>query len=230
MRLAALVSGGKDSLYAAYLAIKDHEAANEIKYIVSIISENPESYMFHVPNAALVAKQAESMQLPLIQKSTKGEKEKELNDLKNVLAEIRNEIDGVVAGAIESNYQKKRIEHICSELDLQLIAPLWHKEPAELLRSMLSAGFEIIITAVAAPPLDEKWLGRKIDEQCISDLIKLNKNYGIHIAFEGGEAESFVLFCPMFNKRVDILDSTKHWDVNTRAGWLEIKKVRLVDI
>lgn len=223
MRLAALVSGGKDSLYAAYLASKEHSIA----FIVSIISENPESYMFHVPNAALVAKQAESMQLPLIQKSTKGEKEKELSDLKNALVGIKDKIDGVVSGAVQSNYQKNRINKICSDLNLISLAPLWHKEPAELLRSMLSAGFEIIITAVAAPPLDESWLGRKIDEETIKELIKLNKQYGISIVGEGGEFETFVINCPLFKKKLKIIKAKKQWDAKTKSGVLIIKEVAL---
>jgi len=224
MRLAALVSGGKDSLYAAYLAGKEHE----IKYIVSIISENPESYMFHFPNAELVEKQAEAMQIPITQKITKGEKEKELFDLIEVLKEIKN-IDGVVSGALASNYQKTRIDKICSDLNLKSLTPLWQRDPVGLIKEMIENRFVIIITAVAAPPLDESWLGRKIDERCISDLVELNKKYGIHPTFEGGEAETFVLDCPLFKRKIEITGSEKIWDEKTRSGWLKIKKIELFD-
>lgn len=222
MKLAALISGGKDSLYATYLAGKE-----EIKYIVSIISENPESYMFHVPNAEFVKEQAKAMDISLIQKFTKGEKEEELLDLKGVLSNL--EIDGIVAGAVESNYQKERLEKICSELGLQLIIPLWHKNPEELLREMLADEFEIIITAVAAPPLDEKWLGRKIDEKCIFELIELNKKYDIHLVGEGGEFETFVLDCPLFKKKLKIIKAEKQWNNKTKSGWLKINKVELLN-
>jgi predicted ATP pyrophosphatase (TIGR00289 family) len=225
MRLAALVSGGKDSLYAVYLAGKEHE----IKYIVSIISENPESYMFHFPNARLVEKQAELMQIPLIQKITKGEKEKELEDLKDALKEISNEIDGVVTGATASHYQKERIDKICEELNLKSVAPLWHRDPEKLLREMIASKFDIIITAVAAPPLDEKWLGREINESCVEELIELNEKYSIHAAGEGGEYESFVCDCPLFKKKIEILESEKIWDKKTKSGVLNIKKIKLVN-
>jgi len=218
MRLAALVSGGKDSLYAAYLASKEHE----IKYIVSIISENPESYMFHVPNAKLVKKQAEAMQIPLIQMHTAGEKEEELKDLKDALSKIKNNIDGVVTGAIQSNYQKTRIDNLCKELGIVHISPLWQKDSEALLRQMLVDDFEIIITAVGAQPLDEKWLGRKIDEKIVNELISLNQQYGISIIGEGGEFESFVLNCPLFKKQLIIVSSEKHWDEKTRSGTLKI--------
>ncbi|MFH0832617.1 MAG: diphthine--ammonia ligase [Candidatus Aenigmatarchaeota archaeon] len=219
---AALVSGGKDSLYSLYLMREN------IKYVVSLISENQESYMFHVPNIEFVKYQASSMNLPLIQKTTKGEKEKELEDLKAAIKEISNEIDGLISGAIASEYQKSRIERICKELKLQSITPLWHKNPAELIRKMIDDGFEIIITAVAAPPLDEQWLGRKIDYSCLDEMIVLNKKYGIHVSGEGGEYETFVLDCPLFAKKIEVVESEKIWDENTKSGILEIKKIKLV--
>jgi uncharacterized protein (TIGR00290 family) len=94
---------------------------------------------------------------------------------------------------------------------------------------MVSEGFRIMIVGVAAPPLDDKWLGRIIDEQCIKELEVLQKNHGIHVLFEGGEAESLVLDCPMFSKRMEIAESEKIWDEKSRSGWLEIKKIKFVD-
>lgn len=205
-------------MYALYLAGRE----NKITYIVTITSENPESYMFHVPNVHLVEEQAKLMGIEIIKKTTKGEKEKELEDLKSVLGTIAGKVDGIVTGAIESNYQKQRVDKICKELNLKSLAPLWHKSPEGLLRSMIKDGFEIIITAVAAPPLDDKWLGRKIDEKCIEELIQLNKKYGIHPSGEGGEYESLVLDCPLFKKKINVLKTEKIWDEKTHSGYLEV--------
>lgn len=224
MKLAALLSGGKDSLYAAYLAGKKHE----IKYVVSIVSKNPESYMFHVPNIHLVEEQANLMGMPLIKKETMGVKEEELNDLEEVLSAISDEVDGIVTGAVESNYQKIRIDKICKNLKIKSIAPLWHKNPETLLKNMIKNKFEIIITAVAAPPLDEEWLGRKIDEECISELVELNKKYGISPVGEGGEMETLVLNCPLFRKGIRIVESERIWDEKTKSGMLEIKKIEIL--
>ena len=224
MDLAALVSGGKDSLYAAYLVSKK----NDIKYIISFISDNPESYMFHVPNVHLVAEQAKVMDVRFLEKRTKGIKEEELDDMKSILKLIADEIDGVVCGAIASNYQKSRLEKICQELHLGLDAPLWHKDQEGLMRDMLKNDFRTIITAVAAPPLDESWLGRMIDEKCLKELIELNKRYGISVSGEGGELETFVLNCPLFSKKIRIMSSQKHWNPHTKSGWLEIRKTTLV--
>ena len=83
------------------------------------------------------------------------------------------------------------------------------------MRMMVSLGFEVIISGVAASGLDEKWLGRKIDDECIDDLVKLNQKIGLNLAFEGGEAETLVLDGPIFKKRVKILDYKKEWNVDS---------------
>ena len=225
MRLAALVSGGKDSLYAAYLASKEHEIA----YVISMVSENPASYMFHFPNIHLVKTQASLMGIPLIEKKTKGEKELELDDLEDAIASIKGDIDGVVTGALASSYQKVRIDSICKRHDLLSIAPLWHRNPEEYLHAALADGFEIIYVAVAAPPLDEKWLGRKLDEQAIEELVQLNLRHGIHIGGEGGELDSLVLDCPMFMKKIKVVHAEKHWNEKERNGTYDIKEIDLVD-
>jgi predicted ATP pyrophosphatase (TIGR00289 family) len=225
MKLASLISGGKDSLYAMYLAKKQ---GHEIKFLVGMISENPESYMFHTHNQHLLETISELTNIPLISGKTKGVKEEELNDLKEILSKIKDEVDGITTGAIASNYQKQRVDKICAELGLQSIAPFWNHAPEEVLRNMLKDNFEIMIVAVAAPPLDEKWLGRIIDEKCIDELVAFNKKYGIHVMGEGGEYDTLVLDCPIFKKKIKILEAEKHWDEKTKSGSLVIKKIRLV--
>lgn|SRR3989344_3404680 len=218
MRLAALVSGGKDSLYATYLTKR---AGHTIETIIAVQSDNPESYMFHYPNTWIVEMQAQLMNIPFVQQRTPGEKEVELDDLTTVLQSLKH-IDGVVTGAVASTYQKERVDRICRALGLESIAPLWSSDPATTVRDMIENSFEIIIQAVAAPPLDEAWLGRRLDTACLVDLIELNKEHGIHITGEGGEYESLVLDCPLFSKKIIVTESEKHWDAKTRSGWLEI--------
>lgn len=228
MKIASLVSGGKDSLYAAYLAKKQ---GHEIVCLISIHSENEESYMFHVPNVSMVAKQAEAMELPIIEKTTHGRKEEELTDLADVLslAKEKYKIEGVTTGAVASNYQKTRIDKICRELGLESIAPIWQTDQEKYLRSLLASEFSAVIVAVAAPPLDEKWLGRELNENAIDELVKLNKEHRISLVGEGGEFDTFVTDCPMFGKKIEILDTEKHWDAKTRSGFLQIKEAVLKD-
>ncbi|MFQ6105871.1 MAG: diphthine--ammonia ligase [Candidatus Hydrothermarchaeaceae archaeon] len=209
MKLAALISSGKDSLFASYIM---HSQGFEIRYLITLLPEREDSYMFHHPNTHLTQYQAEAMDIPLLTKSTKGEEEKELQDLKEIIGSVKGEIRGVVNGAVFSEYQRQRIDVICEELNITSFTPLWHKNPEMLLREMLEAGFEVMITAVAAHGLNESWLGRRIDEKCIQNLRELNKKYKIHISGEGGEFETLVLDMPMFKEKLKITKARKEWD------------------
>jgi ABC transporter with metal-binding/Fe-S-binding domain ATP-binding protein len=221
MKIVALFSGGKDSCYALYLTREKYD----IKYLATIHSQNPESYMYHTPNIGLTLMQSKCLGIQLVSKESKGEKEKELEDLKILLKGL--EVKGVVCGAVESEYQKQRVERICKELGLKLIAPLWKMDQEKLLRDMIKNNFEIIITAVSADGFDVNWLGRKIDEECLKDLIELRKKKGISIIGEGGEFETLVIDCPLYSRRIEIVDSEKKWDIN--SGILEIKDVKLLE-
>ena len=226
MKLASLLSGGKDSLYATYLVMKE---GHEVKYLITMVPDRQDSYMFHKPCIEFTKLQAESLGIKQIMCATKGEKEKELEDLVKVLSGIAEEIDGVVSGALASNYQKSRIDRICEELGLESIAPLWQADQLERLKEEVKEGFEIIITAVAAEGFDESWLGRVLGEDAISDLENMHKRFGIHIGGEGGEYETFVLNCPLFRNKINFVETKKIWDKKTSSGYLKVKNAELVD-
>jgi predicted ATP pyrophosphatase (TIGR00289 family) len=225
MKAAVLFSGGKDSTMAVYKAMED---GNEVKYLFSMISENPHSYMYHVPNIHITELSAQAMDIPLIKGITKGEEEKEVDDLKDALINLKNlGVEAIYSGALYSVYQKSRIDKICEDIGLYSMAPLWQRDSEEYMRELIELGFEIILTGVAAEGLDESWLGRKVDEESLEELIKLNDKFGINIAFEGGEAETLVLDCPIFNKKIKILESKKNWSYDN--GFLDIQDAILED-
>ena len=209
MRLAALTSGGKDSLYAVYLARKE---GHDIRYLLSMIPESHESYMFHHPNIELTQIQAELMGIPLLVEKTSGEKEKELKDLERLILRVKDEVDGILTGVIASNYQRERIDRICKKFSLECISPLWHINPEKYWHELMRSGFRIMITSVSAEGLDKGWLGRIIDEKAIDELKELNRRFKIHLSFEGGEAETLVLDCPMFGKGIKIVEAKREWD------------------
>ncbi len=221
-----MYSGAKDSNYAIYLAKKQ---GHEIACLVSVVSENPESYMFHTPNIKWVELQAKAMELPIEIFKTKGIKEKEVEDLKIALKKIKEKynIEGVVSGAIASEYQKQRVDKVCKEIGLKSVAPLWHVNPEEYLCELVSNGFKVIIVGVFAQGLDKEWLGKEITHETIEQLKILNKKYGIHLAGEGGEFESFVYDGPTFKKKIEIIESEVDWFGD--SGVLKIKKAKLCE-
>lgn len=202
-KCGVLFSGGKDSMLAAFLAKKE---GHELSCLINIYSQNKESYMFHTPSVKSVKKQAEIMEIPLVTKKTEGRKEEELIDLKIAIktAIKKYGINGIITGAVESVYQSSRIQEICNKLKIECFNPLWQKNQEEILKDLLKFKFKVIIVGVAAYPLDSRWLGREIDNKFIRDIKKLNKDYKISIAGEGGEFESFVINCPLFKRKLKI--------------------------
>ena len=168
--------------------------------------------MFHTPNISMTALQAQAMDIPLVKVFTRGEKEKELVELKNALHELKKsaKIEGVVTGAIASVYQASRIERICHKLGLYCFNPLWLSKPEAHWHELLLNGMEIVLVRVAAHGLDKKWLGRKMDIQSVLALQTLH-THGVSSIGEGGEFESFVCDAPLFTKKILIEKYKDEW-------------------
>ncbi|MBW3015458.1 diphthine--ammonia ligase [Candidatus Woesearchaeota archaeon] len=226
LKLGALISTGKDSLFAAYVMQQQNY---EVGCLISVYSKNPASYMFHTPNIKLVKLQAEAMELPLVAQETEGLKEKELVDLKKALKRAKKEhkIDGVVTGALYSTYQRDRIEKIADSLGLKIFSPLWHINQETEMREIIRQGFEVIIVAVAAEGLGKKDLGVVIGDKFIDRMVKLNEKIGVNVAGEGGEFESLVLDCPMFHKKIKIEKAEVVMD-KENSGVYVVKRAKLV--
>ena len=219
-KLGVLFSGGKDSMYACWLVKK---RGYEIGCLISIVSENEESYMFHTPSIRKVEEQARVMGIPLVIVKTKGQKEKELVDLEKAIKNAIRDfgVKGIVTGAVESVYQASRVEKICNKLNVECFNPLWQKDQLELLEDLVKNKFEVILVGVFADGLDKKWLGRKIDRKFINDIKKISSKNGINVAGEGGEFESFVINCPLFRKKLKASEGKV--DGNGNSWRMEVK-------
>jgi len=225
VRLGVLFSGGKDSVYAMYKAMQEHD----IVCLITVVSKNPESFMFHTPNIELTEIQSKALDIPIISIVSSGIKEKELDDLKEVINRTikKFNIDGIVTGSVESVYQSTRIQKICNELNIWCFNPIWLIDQIDLLEKMVEKGFRIIITGVFAQPFDKKWLGREIDYETIQDLKDLANKYDINPAGEGGEIETFVIDGPIFKKKIEILKTNKEY--SDYSGTLLIEKLKVVE-
>jgi ABC transporter with metal-binding/Fe-S-binding domain ATP-binding protein len=225
VNLGVLFSGGKDSTFACYRAMEN----NTVACLITLISENVDSYMFHTPNIRRTGLQAEAMGIPLFSWPTKGQKEEELVDLKDAIAAAREKygIEGIVTGAIESVYQAARVQRICRELNMWCFNPLWQINQVDYLRLLISDGFKIIISGVFAYPFDESWVGATLTEELVQKLEQLQKKYKINPSGEGGELETFVLDGPLFKKRIEILKASRTYE-NYRGHFI-IDDARLVE-
>lgn len=193
MSWAALTSGGKDSILAMQKAL---DSGIEISHMVTVVPKNKESYMFHSANLNAVPVMAERAGVEYVEIESDGVKEKEIDDMKEGLKSL--DIDGVTVGAIESEYQRSRVDAVCKSLGIQMFAPLWKMNPLNVLKEVASR-MDARIVVCAADGLGENVLGKKIDDALISELLKVNAKRRIHIAGEGGEYESLVINAPCFS-------------------------------
>ncbi|MDD4878541.1 MAG: diphthine--ammonia ligase [Candidatus Nanoarchaeia archaeon] len=225
MKLGVLFSSGKDSCYALHLMQKQK---HEISCLITIKSKNKDSFMFHTPAIEITELQSKAMEIPIMYHETEGEKEEELKDLEEAIRKAKKQyqIEGIVTGALYSEYQSDRIQKIADKLGLKSFSPLWHKNQETELRELIENGFEFIFTAVAADGLDKSWLGKVITEKDIDKLVKINEKNGMNIAGEGGETESLVLNAPFFKKKI-IIEKAEIKMESECVGRLIIEKAAL---
>jgi len=221
VRVAALFSGGKDSTYAAFVAM---QRGWEVTHLLSILPEDRDSMLFHTPNLHLAPLQAEAMGIPLIRETAAMGGEGELDALRRIFRRV--DVDGVIVGAIASDYQHARVNRIADEIGLRVFAPLWRRDPTRLVYDYLEAGFDIAFSSVSAEGLDASWLGRRWDDRVIQELLRLQRTRGVHPCGEGGEFETLVLDAPPFERSIDVVRATPDW--RGTAGVWRVDEARLV--
>lgn len=206
MKLAALCSGGKDSIFALWLAMKEHE----IEKIIFILPQREDSWMFHHPNVHLYELFSKCTGIPVEGLVFTGEKMEEISFLEKILKKA--DVEGVVSGVISSKFQKNNLDEICRKLEIAHVAPLWGREPERVLFEELKSGVSFIITGVFAEGLGKDWLGKIVGEDEARKLLELAEKYGINPCGEGGEYETLVLDAPFFRFRIKINDAEIFWD------------------
>ena len=147
--------------------------------------------------------QASKLDITLLIQETEGEKEVELEDLKKGLQKAveKYNVEGVVAGALASTYQRDRVDKVAEELGLKVFTPLWQENQSNYMRWLVREGFKVEITSVAARGLTEEWVGKILDEESVEELIELSEEYRFHAAGEGGEYETRIVGFPEIMKR-----------------------------
>lgn len=204
MRLSALVSGGKDSIYSAYLA---ESQGWEVEELVTLVPRDPDSLLFHTPNLSMVRLQAEAW--------GKRHREVPVRDPGEAAegaalrAALETAAPWVSAGAIASSYQWARLGRVTHELGRRLFTPLWGKEADRVVRAEIAAGLDIRFVHLAAEPFTEAWAGRRLDAAAADELARLAATVRpLHLAGEGGEYETLVVDAPFFRSRI-VLDRTE---------------------
>ncbi|KAH8368418.1 hypothetical protein KR084_011326 [Drosophila pseudotakahashii] len=243
MRVVAMVSGGKDSCYNMMQCVAEgHE-------IVALANLHPkdrdelDSFMYQTVGHMGIEILANAMGLPLYRRETKGKStqtgkqyvptdDDEVEDLYSLLETCKHElqVDAVAVGAILSDYQRVRVENVCSRLNLISLAYLWRRDQTELLQEMIDCQVHAIIIKVAALGLvPDRHLGKSLREMQ-PHLLKMRDKYGLNVCGEGGEYETFTLDCPLFRQRIvveDIQTIISSADPICPVGYINFTKLTL---
>ncbi|HOX35776.1 MAG TPA: diphthine--ammonia ligase, partial [Methanoregulaceae archaeon] len=157
MGWAALTSGGKDSVLSCQRAI---DSGKDVDFLVTVRPENRDSFMFHSANLDAVPVIARHAGMKYVEIRTHGRKEEELADLEKGLSLLP--VEGIVVGAIASEYQNDRVAAIAKNLGIEVFAPLWKQDP-EAIVTEVADRLDAIIVVTAAEGLDESFLGARFD-------------------------------------------------------------------
>lgn len=221
-KTASLISGGKDGLYAAYLA---RRAGRHIACTLTVEPASDESHLLHEPGTRVAALQSISMGMPHLRATADAASEPAV--LAELFERAASEFGAraISHGGIVSRFQRDAFAAAAAEADLDVFAPLWGADQSTHMNNLLRDGFKFVIVSVGSAGLGSEWLGRTITEGDAARLARLADEHSFNPAFEGGEAETLVLDCPMFSRRIEILGGAE-WD--GCRGRFEISGARLV--
>ena len=218
MEVVALISGGKDSCYSIMHCLQQGLRVVALANIHPETDTDLDSFMYQSVGHEAIQLISQATDLPLYQITTKGHaKQKELfyeqtesdeiEDLYSLLLKVKDvhpNIKAVSSGAILSNYQRLRVENVCSRLGLISLAFLWQLDQKKLLHDMIASGTEAILIKIGSLGLEiKKHLGRPLSELEV-DLYRIGETCDLNVCGEGGEYESLTLDAPFFKKRVVI--------------------------
>jgi len=214
----------------------------DVKALVTLCVSGDDSMMFQMDGVCVAGLQSASCGIPWLPIATRGSPEEEVNDLKRglegrtdpkadfdrfwpekwekseiILHDGELEIDALVTGALRSDYQRTRLDRMCSSLGIRSFSPLWHHGPHEHIRRFPSQGFDVILSSISADGLGEEWIGRKLSRKAVEELILTSKRFRFNADGEGGEYETLVVKAPHMENSIN-LEGEKHWGKG-RGSW-----------
>jgi diphthine-ammonia ligase len=204
-----------------------------VNNICRLLSDEIDSYMYQTVGHDAVHLVAEAMGIPLYrhvitgtavnqaseygsrlpgasqaQDKGKSKAKDETEDLYELLLQVKKhhpDVEAVSVGAILSNYQRVRVEHVALLPDINMVpfVFLWQRSQRELMDEMIESGLEAIIIKTAGAGLGERDLGKTL-AQMRNKFHLLHEKYESHICGEGGEYETLTLDSPLFKRRIKL--------------------------
>jgi diphthine-ammonia ligase len=214
MKVVASWSGGKDSCFAYYKAVKQNLD------VISLISfmHSPERSNFHAIRADILDEQAKSIGVQIFKRVTDPESYEQ--QFKETMLQFKAKgAEGLVTGDIYevAMHEERWLERICKEIGLTPIRPLWQGDTKQILKDYVDSGFKATVVRTKLNVLGEEWLGRQLNQDFLNDILQLP---GVDPCGEGGEYHTLVTDGPIFKNHIKLIKITK--SISDGYGHLEI--------
>ncbi|MBI2651508.1 diphthine--ammonia ligase [Candidatus Woesearchaeota archaeon] len=228
MKVAIMFSGGKDSTFAIDKAIKK---GWDVRYLISIKPTRTDCYLFHYATVEHTKELAKMLKMPhILESCSVADAEKEAQIVRNIVEKKQksNPVNAVVLGGTGlQETQLRSIQNALRPLGIEVFASHAGEEHDLVIDEMLNSGYEIMITQVASDGL-MPWLGKTITKENFTELRKDSVKYKFHIGFEGGYADTLVLDCPLFSKKLKAESFDKIIE-DKYSGHIVINKLTVLD-
>jgi diphthine-ammonia ligase len=214
MKVIISWSGGKDSSFAYYKALKANFS------VVSLVTfmHTADKSNFHGIKADILDEQAKSIGIQIHKSVTEPESYEKY--FKETLLHFKaSGVQGLVTGDISEVpiHEEGWIERVCTEVGLKPIRPLWQTNTTQIFKDYIKAGFKATVVRTKLDALGEEWLGRQLDQSFLNDILQL---HGVDPCGEGGEYHTIVTDGPIFKNQINIVKTTK--STQNGYGHLEI--------
>ena len=205
------LSGGKDSVYALYTALKEGLNVTQLMFIKT-------GGKGHLENKGVLKLISEAVGIPAV---IVGRKPQDIQKaLKKANAEML--VSGVMTTPEHLDYYKE----ILDPIGVKQYAPFFGKDPLVSLDEMHKLGFHnLIIELDTALGSNRNWLGHEMDQGVIDEINQLVKDKKMNPIGEWGEYHILVVDCPIFKKKIQVEKSKTQWKGS--KGYFIIKKANL---
>lgn len=186
-------SGGKDSCLAL---LRAREAGLEVRAVINVLEETGERNRSHGVPRALLAAQAEALDVELVTPSASW-KDYEAQFVATLSELKARGFEVAVFGDIDLQPHRDWEEKVCARAGITPCLPLWQESRLELAREILRRKFHAVVVCTDSRYLDDRFCGRLYDERFIADLPA-----NVDACGENGEFHTFVFDGPGFSESV----------------------------
>ncbi|HSN16993.1 MAG TPA: diphthine--ammonia ligase [Gammaproteobacteria bacterium] len=191
-------SGGKDSCLALR-EIRDRGESN-VEALLTTVTRDYDRISMHGVRRELLQRQAASLGLPLheVQISRGSDNTEYEAQMGRALDHYRARgIDQVAFGDLFLEDIRAYRERLLAAHSMRGLYPVWGRDTHQLIREFIALGFRAVVVCVDPAKLDERFVGRIIDQDFLEELPS-----GFDPCGENGEFHTFVFDGPLFAEPV----------------------------